>query len=68
MNALVFHVRLPWEVSAVMLADTLERYRKREEHLISKFLKVCKSPVVDLALGAANDQVVHWVHRSSPRK
>ncbi|KAI5679289.1 hypothetical protein M9H77_10239 [Catharanthus roseus] len=59
---------LPWEVSAVMLADTLEGYRKREEHLISKFHKVGKPPAVEKALGGAKDKVVNWVDRSSPRK
>lgn len=64
----VFHVRLPWEVSAVMLADTVEGYRKREEHLISKFHKVGKPPAVEKAVGGAKDKVVNWVDRSSPRK
>lgn len=58
----------PWEVSAVMLADTLERYRKREECLISEFCKICNSAAVDLNFDGANDKLVQWVHRKSPRK
>ncbi|KAL3501097.1 hypothetical protein ACH5RR_035546 [Cinchona calisaya] len=59
---------LPWEVHAVMLADTVEGYRKKEESLISEFRKICDSPTIDLALGGANTEVVHWVERSCPRK
>ncbi|KAJ9554604.1 hypothetical protein OSB04_018649 [Centaurea solstitialis] len=35
---------LPWEVTAVMLADTIEGYRKQEEHLISELCRCYDVP------------------------
>lgn len=59
---------LPWDVSAVMLADTLKRYREREECLISEFCKICDSPSAVLNLDGTNAKLVQWLHRNSPRK
>lgn len=59
---------LPWEVHAVMLADSVEGYRNKEQSLISEFRKICESPEIDLRLNGANNEVVHWVERSCPRK
>ncbi|XP_027099626.2 D-cysteine desulfhydrase 2, mitochondrial isoform X1 [Coffea arabica] len=59
---------LPWEVHAVMLADSVEGYRKKEQSLISEFRKMCESPEIDLRLNGAKYEVVHWVERNRPRK
>ncbi|CAI9093070.1 OLC1v1028478C2 [Oldenlandia corymbosa var. corymbosa] len=59
---------LPWEVHAVMLADTIDGYRKKEQTLISEFHKICNSGDVNLHPRVGNDKVVHWVERRSPRK
>ena len=53
--------RLPWEVTAVMLADTIEGYRKQEEHLISELCRCYDVPITRSGL-------VHWVERRHPRK
>uniref|UniRef100_A0ACD5VIJ3 Uncharacterized protein n=1 Tax=Avena sativa TaxID=4498 RepID=A0ACD5VIJ3_AVESA len=56
---------LRWRVTAVMLADTLERYQEQEKSLISDFKGLCHEGCRDM-IGA--DSLVHWVDRSSPRK
>lgn len=53
--------RLPWEVTAVMLADTSEGYKKQEERLISK---LCRC--FDLRI--KHTGLVNWVERQHPRK
>lgn len=52
---------LPWEVTAVMLADTIEGYKKQEEHLISELCRCFGLPIMHKGL-------VHWVQRQHPRK
>ncbi|XP_024989621.1 D-cysteine desulfhydrase 2, mitochondrial [Cynara cardunculus var. scolymus] len=52
---------LPWEVTAVMLADTIEGYRKQEEHLISELCRCYDVPTTRSGL-------VNWVERRHPRK
>ncbi|XP_059657789.1 D-cysteine desulfhydrase 2, mitochondrial [Cornus florida] len=59
---------LPWEVTAVMLADSIDGYRKQEERLVSDFRRCCAFPLVDEVLSRVNGGVVHWVERSCPRK
>ncbi|KAA8529673.1 hypothetical protein F0562_034227 [Nyssa sinensis] len=59
---------LPWEVIAVMLADTIDGYSKQEEHLISEFQRCCAFPLSDEVLRRENGGIVHWVERSRPRK
>ncbi|KAF9606015.1 hypothetical protein IFM89_021437 [Coptis chinensis] len=46
---------LQWEVIAVMLADTVEGYKKQENRLISDFKRLCGSQCVDLALNGIDD-------------
>ncbi|KAK4488795.1 hypothetical protein RD792_004584 [Penstemon davidsonii] len=55
---------LPWEITAVMLADKIESYRKREQNLISEFLSNSTRP----SAGLAPSGIVHWVERRLPRK
>ncbi|CAH9132009.1 unnamed protein product [Cuscuta epithymum] len=59
---------LPWEVTAVMLADTIEGYRKKEESLISEFCLTFNFPNPDQFLRKGRDGIVHWVERLAPRK
>ncbi|CAK9137353.1 unnamed protein product [Ilex paraguariensis] len=59
---------LPWEVTPVMLADTIDGYRKQEERLISEFCRCCAFPRLDEALSQVNGGIVHWVERNYPRK
>ncbi|KAK3026067.1 hypothetical protein RJ639_042559 [Escallonia herrerae] len=59
---------LPWEVTAVMLADTIDGYKRLEERLISQF---CGFPVFSLSdqvLVRARGGIVCWVNRRHPRK
>ncbi|KAL2465537.1 D-cysteine desulfhydrase 2 [Abeliophyllum distichum] len=59
---------LPWKITAVMLADKIDGYKKAEERLISEFVRSCNSPLLSAILSKVNDGVVHWVERSIPRK
>ncbi|KAK2972184.1 hypothetical protein RJ640_030729, partial [Escallonia rubra] len=59
---------LPWEVTAVMLADTIDGYKRLEERLISQF---CGFPVFSLSdqvLARVRGGIVCWVNRRHPRK
>lgn len=56
---------LNWRVTAVMLADTLERYQEQEKSLISDFKGLCHEDFHDLV---GTDGLVHWVDRFSPRR
>jgi D-cysteine desulfhydrase len=60
--------RLPWKVTGVMLADTLEAYEEREKTLISMFKRVYKLdfPVQDSS--DATHGILNWIERSQPRK
>ncbi|OVA17616.1 Tryptophan synthase beta subunit-like PLP-dependent enzymes superfamily [Macleaya cordata] len=59
---------LPWEVTGVMLADTIEGYKKQEKRLISDFKRFCGSQKVDNTLNGVHEGIVHWVERTNPRK
>ncbi|VAH78741.1 unnamed protein product [Triticum turgidum subsp. durum] len=56
---------LNWRVTAVMLADTLERYQEQEKSLISDFKGLCHE---DCHHMVGTDGLVHWVDRFSPRR
>ncbi|KAJ4960099.1 hypothetical protein NE237_020009 [Protea cynaroides] len=59
---------LPWEVTAVMLADSIEGYKKQEERLISDFKMYCGLHLSDRALNGLDGGIVHWVERIHRRK
>ncbi|KAL6569182.1 hypothetical protein OROHE_003463 [Orobanche hederae] len=59
---------LPWKVTAVMLADKIDGYRKREQKLISEFLRIPLFLSVGRALSGVNAGIVQWVERCLPRK
>lgn len=60
-------LRLPWKVTGVMLADTVEGYKKHEARLLSEFEKLIMGDhEFDFDENSVN--LVHWVDRSSPRK
>lgn len=59
---------LPWEVYAVMLAETIDVYREKEERLISEFKKHFNVPFIDHIVNKEDSRVVRWVERSRPRK
>nr|GEU71542.1 D-cysteine desulfhydrase 2, mitochondrial isoform X1 [Tanacetum cinerariifolium] len=52
---------LPWEVTALMLADTSEGYKKQEERLISELCQCFDLPIT-------HNRLVNWVDRQHPRK
>uniref|UniRef100_A0A7C9EGV4 D-cysteine desulfhydrase n=1 Tax=Opuntia streptacantha TaxID=393608 RepID=A0A7C9EGV4_OPUST len=56
---------LPWKVTSVMLADTVDWYKAQEQKLISDFKKYYASDIMDSLL---EDELVEWVYRTSPRK
>ncbi|KAL5984465.1 hypothetical protein ACLOJK_018570 [Asimina triloba] len=58
---------LPWEVTAVMLADTLAGYKKHEERLISDFKRLNMIDSFEHHLNK-DGGIVHWVDRVHPRK
>ncbi|EXB82468.1 Putative 1-aminocyclopropane-1-carboxylate deaminase [Morus notabilis] len=59
---------LPWEITAVMLADTVDKYQQHETRLISNFKRHFGFPFVESGLNDASESVVHWVDRHCPRK
>ncbi|KAJ1688328.1 hypothetical protein LUZ63_019718 [Rhynchospora breviuscula] len=59
---------LPWKVTAVMLADTIEMYREREKTLISEFERVQKLDLPIQDSSYAVDRILNWVERTQPRK
>ncbi|XP_043724735.1 D-cysteine desulfhydrase 2, mitochondrial isoform X5 [Telopea speciosissima] len=59
---------LPWEVTAVMLADSIEGYKKQEERLISDFKMNWALHPSDHAFNGLDGGIVHWVERSHRRK
>ncbi|KAI3696482.1 hypothetical protein L1987_79500 [Smallanthus sonchifolius] len=58
---LLFSARLPWEITAAMLADTVEGYKQREQSLISELCQCFDLPMM-------RDGLVNWVERQHPRK
>lgn len=61
------HARLPWEVTAVMLADRIDGYKRQEKRLISEFRKHFGAPL-DLDKDEVNGGIVNWVERLRQRK
>ncbi|PKA59673.1 hypothetical protein AXF42_Ash011797 [Apostasia shenzhenica] len=59
---------LPWRVTAVMLADTLEWYRDHEKCLISEFKRIFLSGFPDSILDQLGDSIVNWVERVPRRR
>lgn len=59
---------LPWEVNAVMLADTVDGYRNQEKQLISDFKRCFNFDIIDELLNGVDHALVHWVERSKRRK
>ncbi|KAK3223516.1 hypothetical protein Dsin_010541 [Dipteronia sinensis] len=58
---------LPWEVTAIMLADTIDRYRKHEKHLISEFKRLFGFLLTN-RLNEVDGGIVKWVERYRPRR
>ncbi|XP_016900174.1 D-cysteine desulfhydrase 2, mitochondrial isoform X3 [Cucumis melo] len=58
---------LPWEVTAVMLADRIDGYKRQEKRLISEFRKHFGAPL-DLDKDEVNGGIVNWVERLRQRK
>lgn len=56
-------LRLPWEVNAVMLADTLDNYKKHQERLLDEFTRQFLPSIVCSRL-----DTIKWVERQRPRK
>ncbi|XP_020098967.1 putative D-cysteine desulfhydrase 2, mitochondrial [Ananas comosus] len=59
---------LPWKVTAVMLADTVERYKEREKHLISEFKRIHQIEIPQQTSSGDDDGIVQWVERIHPRR
>ncbi|OAY34428.1 D-cysteine desulfhydrase 2, mitochondrial isoform X2 [Manihot esculenta] len=59
---------LPWQVNAVMLADTIDAYKQKEKDLISDFSTRFGFHLIDRSLNEVKGGVVHWVERSHRRK
>ncbi|KAH6826679.1 Pyridoxal-5'-phosphate-dependent enzyme family protein [Perilla frutescens var. hirtella] len=59
---------LPWEVTAVMLADKIDGYKRKERSLISEFLTNYTSCAGELAPCEENAGIVQWVERRIPRR
>ncbi|CAL4962972.1 unnamed protein product [Urochloa decumbens] len=59
---------LQWRVTAVMLADTLERYRQQEKSLVSDFEKLYPGIFHGMVGNDTHCSLVQWVERFSPRR
>ncbi|CAM8947606.1 unnamed protein product [Rhodiola kirilowii] len=59
---------LPWEVTAIMLADSMDGYRKKEKELILDFKRQFGFPATDSVLDKIDGGIVQWVERGYPRK
>ncbi|XVF43847.1 hypothetical protein PTKIN_Ptkin02bG0072700 [Pterospermum kingtungense] len=59
---------LPWKITAVMLADTIDAYREQERRLISEFKRQFCSLLDTDKLNGSDDGIVHWVDHSHWRK
>ncbi|XP_044490305.1 D-cysteine desulfhydrase 2, mitochondrial isoform X3 [Mangifera indica] len=59
---------LPWEVTAVMLANTIDGYRQHEKHLISEFQEIFGVQLDDNSLNKVDGGIVYWEERCQPRK
>ncbi|CAM8953469.1 unnamed protein product [Rhodiola kirilowii] len=59
---------LPREVTAIMLADSMDGYRKKEKELISDFKRQFGLPATDSVLDKIDGGIVQWVERGYPRK
>ncbi|KAJ0230592.1 D-cysteine desulfhydrase 2 [Hirschfeldia incana] len=57
-------LRLPWEINAVMLADTLDNYKRHQDRLIQEFMRQFLPSMVCSSL----DDTIKWVERQRPRK
>ncbi|VFQ95607.1 unnamed protein product [Cuscuta campestris] len=62
-----FCMGLPWEIHAVMLADTIEGYREKEKSLVSEFHESFNVLNLDQLL-SKRVRIVRWVKRIFPRK
>uniref|UniRef100_A0A7N0UXW5 D-cysteine desulfhydrase n=1 Tax=Kalanchoe fedtschenkoi TaxID=63787 RepID=A0A7N0UXW5_KALFE len=59
---------LPWEITAIMLADSIDGYLKKEKELISDFKRQFGLHAFENVLNKIDGGVVHWVERRHPRK
>ncbi|KAF5450182.1 hypothetical protein F2P56_030553 [Juglans regia] len=59
---------LPWEVTAVMLADTIDGYKQQERRLVSDFKRCFSFHLTDHSLNEVDSGMVNWVQRFHPRK
>ncbi|XP_021293584.1 D-cysteine desulfhydrase 2, mitochondrial isoform X4 [Herrania umbratica] len=59
---------LPWKVTAVMLANTIDAYREQERRLIFEFKRQFCFLLDIHKLNGADDGIVHWVDHIRPRK
>lgn len=62
------YLRLPWEVTAVMLADKIDGYRQHEKNLISEFKGLFGFLLSIKKLNEPDCGVVNWVERHRPRR
>ncbi|XP_015572199.1 D-cysteine desulfhydrase 2, mitochondrial isoform X2 [Ricinus communis] len=59
---------VPWEVTAVVLVDTIDAFKQREKCLVSNFRTRFGFNLIDHCLNEVNTGVVHWVERNRKRK
>ncbi|XP_030960810.1 D-cysteine desulfhydrase 2, mitochondrial isoform X1 [Quercus lobata] len=59
---------LPWEVTAIMLADTVDGYKQQERRLVSDFKRCFGFHLIDHGLNEVDHGIVKWVERCHPRK
>ncbi|KAL9420797.1 hypothetical protein AB3S75_038383 [Citrus x aurantiifolia] len=59
---------LPWGVTAIALADTIDGYKQQEKNLISEFKRLFGFLLKNSSLNEVDGEIVHWVERCRPRK
>ncbi|KAL1201004.1 D-cysteine desulfhydrase 2 [Cardamine amara subsp. amara] len=57
---------LPWQINAIMLADTFENYKRHEDRLIAEFMRQFPASVICSSLDM--NHMIKWVDRQHPRK
>ncbi|KAJ4710959.1 D-cysteine desulfhydrase 2, mitochondrial-like [Melia azedarach] len=62
------YLGLPWEVTAVMLAGTIDGYKQQERDLICEFKRLFGFLLNNSRLTEVDGETVHWVERCRPRK
>ena len=60
--------RLPWKIVAVMLAETIDGYKRKENVLIKDFNRIFCPEHTESSFNDVHDGIVCWNDRVRPRR